>query len=112
MLGVFSENNGRMTKVGSIVERYKAVMMVNSVDLDGYVKELLGKRLLMAGTKTSGDSTKGNHPIASSCNTNDHSSSTALQLYNMSFLTQGVQLFSAMGSRNRLKLFSRMRSYY
>ncbi len=50
ILGIYNENNDRSTKTNSTLERYKPIIMMNSIELEAYVRDFL-KSKLQAATK-------------------------------------------------------------
>ena len=81
-----------MTKTNSTLERYKPIIMINSIELESYVRDHL-KNKLIANTKKS-----LNEPEATktTCSFSERPP-CEFDLYNMNFLPEGLNLFNCMG---------------
>lgn len=96
LLGVFSENNARTIKTASIVERYKAVIMINSIDLDRFLRDYLAKRLQTVGIKRESEN-QNNSSNPNQLNNSLLNDKKVIQFYNFNFLPSGVSLFNSIG---------------
>lgn len=70
--------------------------MINSIDLDGFLRNHLAKRLLAVGLKRETDN-QNNSNISNQPNNSLTNDKKMLQFYNFNFLPSGVTLFNSIG---------------